>query len=137
MPRMVLDLEPLSNHRGDPRASPQIGAIPGHRGTSQHDLDQLVSLGLGELGRWAGVWLGRQGLDTAGLSGRLPALDAGTIDAKLLSHDAQRLPCLEILCSATTTSFQLRRTACWPHAHSYDASNTEGSFTAQGSIGDS
>ena len=102
-------------------------AIVGPASTISINSSRCVSESLG----WAGVWLGRQGLDTAGLPGRLPALDARTIDAKLLGHDVQRLPCLEILCSATTTSFQLRRTACWSHAYSYDASDTEGSFTGK------
>ena len=134
MPRMVLDLEPLSNHRGDPRASPQIGAISGHRGASQHDLDQLVSLRLGELGAGPGCGLAAKDSTPPAFQAAFQCLTLERSTPSCSATHAQRLPCLEILCSATTTSFQLRRTACWSHAYSYDASDTEGSFTAQGSI---
>ena len=46
----------------------------------------------------------------------------------------ERLPCLEILRSTTTSSFQLRRTALSSHKRSYGASSSFGSFTAQRSI---
>src|SRR5215213_6398328 len=39
VPWMVLDAKPFPNHGSDPQARPQIGAIPGRRRTSQHDLD--------------------------------------------------------------------------------------------------
>src|SRR5438552_16898812 len=79
--------------------------------------------------------LGGQGRDDTFLPRTFPTLHAGKTCTDESGNFCERLPFLEILRSATTTSFQLRHTAFGSHKLSYGASSTVGSITAQFSLG--
>src|SRR5690606_34369960 len=76
---------------------------------------------------------GQRRLTTLG-PGPLPAFDAGDTHPDKSGGFCERLPCLEILRSTTTSSFQLRRAAFGSHNSYYDASGGVGSIAAQFSI---
>src|SRR5690606_9429030 len=67
-------------------------------------------------------------------TGPLPAFDAGNTHPDKSGGFCERLPCLEILRSTTTSSFQLRRAAFGSHYSYYGASGGVGSIAAQFSI---
>ena len=78
--------------------------------------------------------LGGQGNHATFLPRAFPTLHAGEACTDKSGNFCERLPFLEKLRSATTTSFQLRRTAFGSHTTSYGASSTLGSITAQLSL---
>src|SRR5438034_1902885 len=77
---------------------------------------------------------GGQGRDATFLPRTFPTLHAGKTCTDESGNFCERLPFLEILRSATTTSFQFRHTAFGSHKLSYGASSTVGSITAQFSL---
>lgn len=115
VPRMVFDAEPLLNHPGDPLTGPQLGGEPRFEWPRHDQIDQLVPLFIRELTLGPGVWLSGEGVFAPFTPCPAPPLGGRRVDAEAIGYRADGLPCLEARRSATTASFQLRRTACGSH----------------------
>ena len=107
--------ELLSHQRRAPRTCPQIVATPGGPQTGQQHLYQLSIFLSRQLGCPRQMRLGGQSIHSRHLPGRRPAFHAGLACAQQTSKFPQRLPCLEIPCSATPTSLQFCRTTWRSH----------------------
>jgi hypothetical protein len=108
---MVLHPKSFPHHLRDALAGLQIRAVSRCRWSGQEHGHQRLSLFFGKTTRSTRMRFGGQSFYPFGQPRTLPTFHAGKIDAQARGDFLQRLPFLEILRTAKTTSVQNYRTA--------------------------
>ena len=99
--QVVLDAEAVADELDHPDAGPQVSREVRLAQTGGNQLNQLVTLRVGELAFTTGVRLGGEGAFAPFTPSTPPAFRAAAIDTETFGHRADGLPGLEARCNAT------------------------------------